>query len=218
MESLPAPPQHFIDSLHHAQYIKTPYDHWLLNDVLPVDLSEEIVALPITPASIGDTEGKRDTHNSTRIFCDVENRRKFESMEVLAQMFQDADTIRAIEDTCGNDLTGTSLRIEYCQDLDGFWLETHTDLGVKKFTMTIYLCSGEGAEDWGTDIYDADRHHVARAPSPFNSACMFVPATNTYHGFERRPIHGVRKSLIVNYVSPEWRSRNELAFPDQPIS
>jgi hypothetical protein len=24
----------------------------------------------------------------------------------------------------------------------------------------------------------------------------------------------VRRSLIVNYVKPEWRSRHELAYPD----
>jgi len=25
----------------------------------------------------------------------------------------------------------------------------------------------------------------------------------------------VRRSLIVNYVKPEWRSRHELAFPER---
>jgi hypothetical protein len=44
-----------------------------------------------------------------------------------------------------------------------------------------------------------------------------VPANDTYHGFERRIIPGVRRSLIVNYVGPEWRSRQELAYPDQSI-
>jgi hypothetical protein len=27
----------------------------------------------------------------------------------------------------------------------------------------------------------------------------------------------VRRTLIVNYVGDEWRARNELAFPDQPV-
>ena len=47
---------------------------------------------------------------------------------------------------------------------------------------------------------------------------MFVPSDITYHGFERRPIEGVRKSLIINYVTDEWRAREQLAFPDTPIA
>jgi hypothetical protein len=27
---------------------------------------------------------------------------------------------------------------------------------------------------------------------------------------------GIRRSLIVNYVKPDWRSRHELSFPDRP--
>jgi hypothetical protein len=46
---------------------------------------------------------------------------------------------------------------------------------------------------------------------------IFVPSDVTYHGFEPRKINGVRKSLIVNYVTAEWRAREQLSFPDQPI-
>jgi hypothetical protein len=28
----------------------------------------------------------------------------------------------------------------------------------------------------------------------------------------------VRKSLIVNYVTEEWRAREQLAYPDRPVS
>ena len=28
---------------------------------------------------------------------------------------------------------------------------------------------------------------------------------------------GLRQSVIVNYVVPEWRSRHELAFPEEPV-
>ena len=29
---------------------------------------------------------------------------------------------------------------------------------------------------------------------------------------------GVRKSMIINYVTNEWRAREQLAFPDKPIA
>jgi hypothetical protein len=46
---------------------------------------------------------------------------------------------------------------------------------------------------------------------------VFVPADNTWHGFERRPIEGVRKSVILNYVTAEWRAREQLSFPQAPV-
>jgi hypothetical protein len=210
--------QHFAKSLQNSRHVAVPYDYWLLHDVLPNDICEELAALPFVPAAIGDTLGKRETHNSTRIFCDAANRRSHPAMAAVAALFQDRGTTQAIEETCHARLAGTSLRIEYCQDTAGFWLEPHTDLGVKKFTMMIYVCRGEGSEDWGTDIYDSRRRHVARSPCGFNKGLIFVPADNTFHGFERRNIAGIRKALIVNYVGPEWRSRHELAYPEQPIS
>jgi hypothetical protein len=47
---------------------------------------------------------------------------------------------------------------------------------------------------------------------------IFVPSKGTWHGFERRPIQGVRRSLIVNYVTNEWRAREQLAFPEAPVT
>ena len=46
---------------------------------------------------------------------------------------------------------------------------------------------------------------------------IFVPSNDTWHGFESRPINGVRKSIIINYVTQEWRAREQLAFPNQTV-
>jgi len=46
---------------------------------------------------------------------------------------------------------------------------------------------------------------------------VFVPSNITYHGIEPRKIAGVRKSVIVNYVTNEWRAREQLAFPERPV-
>ena len=123
-----------------------------------------------------------------------------------------------IEKVFGTDLEGTYLRIEFAQDIDGFWLEPHSDLGVKVFTMLLYLSKDPSHQDLGTDIYDANKKRVGRSPFTPNAAMIFVPADNTFHGFEKRPIKGVRTSLIINYVTNEWRAREQLAFPDQPIA
>ncbi|MGN6517140.1 MAG: 2OG-Fe(II) oxygenase, partial [Rhizomicrobium sp.] len=110
------------------------------------------------------------------------------------------------------------LRIEYCQDMAGFYLEPHTDVGAKLVTMMIHLSREPGSENWGTDLYRPGGAHACRIRSAFNSGYLFVPGSDTWHGFEPRAISGVRRSLIVNYVKPEWRSRHELAFPYTPVA
>ena len=50
-----------------------------------------------------------------------------------------------------------------------------------------------------------------------NTALALVPSDITYHGFERRHIEGIRTSVIIKYVTSEWRGREQLAFPDRPV-
>ncbi|MFY7958508.1 MAG: 2OG-Fe(II) oxygenase, partial [Elsteraceae bacterium] len=123
----------------------------------------------------------------------------------------------AFETLCGVSLAGGYLRVEYCLDSKGFWLEPHTDIGAKLFTHLIYLSTGPGSEAWGTDLLRPDGELVARAPATPNSGLIFIPASDSWHGFAPRPIEGVRRTLIVNYVREEWRARHELCFPEQPV-
>ncbi|MBB3263262.1 hypothetical protein FHW79_000858 [Azospirillum sp. OGB3] len=208
----------FIRCLDDAPTKDDPYRHWLLSRALPEETADGIAALPWAPPPVGDTMGKRDTNNATRSYFCARSRAEHPVCDAVATAFQRRAVTEAIGRICGVDLAGTSLRIEYCQDTDGFWLEPHTDIGVKKFTMLIYLSRGPDCAGWGTDVLDATRTVVTRAPYAFNGGLVFVPGTNTWHGFAPRPIRGVRKSIIVNYVGPEWRARHELAFPDTPVA
>jgi hypothetical protein len=208
---------HLRHAIRAAQVDPAPYRHWLLTDTLPAPLCREIVDLPFTPADIDDTYGKRETHNGSRLFCSVENRARYSACATLAEQFQARATTDLLQDTCGLSLAGAYLRIEYCLDTDGFWLEPHTDIGAKLFTMLIYLSTAPDAVNWGTDVLDAEHRLVGRASGAFNTGLIFLPAADTWHGFAKRPIDGLRRSLIVNYVRPEWRARHELAFPDLPI-
>ncbi|HYA73778.1 MAG TPA: 2OG-Fe(II) oxygenase [Roseiarcus sp.] len=192
-----------------------PFRHWLLEDILPADVCLGIDAIPVAPPKIDDTLGKRETHNSTRLFFGAENRARHPVCEALAAGFQSLDVVERIELLCQTKLRESHLRIEYCLDTDGFWLEPHTDIGAKLFTMLVYLSSEPGSEAWGTDILDTSLNVVATAPYKRNAGVIFIPGSDTWHGFRRRPIDGVRRSLIINYVKPEWRSRHELAFPDR---
>ena len=59
------------------------------------------------------------------------------------------------------------------------------------------------ATEWGTDIHDADKRWVGRSPDEFNSGEIFVPGPATWHGFDRRPIVGVRRLVEINDVRPD---------------
>jgi len=208
----------FVRSVDTAKRSERPYTNWSLVHCFPDDVVDDILALPFEPPSLDGVSGKRELHNNTRKYFDAENRKLFPVCESVADAFQDKRVTSHIEKAFGTNLKGSYLRIEFAQDIDGFWLEPHTDLGVKVFTMLLYLSKDPSHADLGTDIYDANKKQVGRSVFVSNAAMVFVPSNNTYHGFEKRPIEGVRTSLIINYVTNEWRAREQLAFPEAPIA
>lgn len=209
---------HLHDALEVSRQQEWPFRHWLLSDVLPAEVARGVVDLPFAPPSVGDTAGKRETHNATRRFLDPATQATHPVAADIAAAFQHPETVGLLRSRCGVDLRGASLRVELCLDTAGFWLEPHTDIGAKLFTMLVYLSDSAGAQDWGTDIYaDPAAAPVGRACAAFNKGLVFIPGTDTWHGFEPRTIDGVRRTLIVNYVKPEWRARHELCFPEAPV-
>ena len=138
----------FLKSVDSAKPSEQPYRHWVLRGCFPADSVEDIVSLPFEAPSLEGVSGKRELHNNTRKYFDVENRESFPVCEAIAQAFQDKRVTSHIEKVFGTDLKGTYLRIEFAQDIDGFWLEPHTDLGVKVFTML--RLSVEGPDPYGS--------------------------------------------------------------------
>ena len=207
-----------LASIAASKRAEAPYRHWNLTGCLPPAAAEAALALPFDAPALDGLSGKRELHNNTRRYFDAENMHAHSVCRAFNDAFQDRRLTDHIQRYFGIDLTGSYLRVEYAQDTDGFWLEPHTDLGVKLFTMLLYLSTDPRHADLGTDIYDTDKKHVGRSPFASNAALIFVPSNITYHGFEPRRIEGVRKSIIINYVTNEWRAREQLAFPERPIA
>ena len=195
----------------------TPYKNWFLENCMPDDVAKELRTLPFEAPELEGISGKRELHNKTRTYFDVPNMERYPVCKAFNEAFQSTDITNKIQDFFGTNLDGTYLRVEYAQDIDGFWLEPHTDLGVKAFTMLLYISDEPSHAALGTDYYNADKSHAGRSPFKANSAFVFVPSDITYHGFETRKIAGIRKSIIINYVTDEWRAREQLAFEQSPI-
>ncbi|WP_207210253.1 2OG-Fe(II) oxygenase [Lichenibacterium ramalinae] len=194
-----------------------PYPYSLVDGLFPAAVADELADLPFGAPSLDGVSGKRELHNDKRRYFDTPTNAEHPVMGRVAEALQATDVVSEIARAFDAPLDDTFLRLEYAQDIDGFWLEPHTDLGVKKFTCLIYLSQGPGHETLGTDIYASKEEHVGASPFLRNSAMIFVPGADTWHGFEKRPIAGVRRSVILNYVTHDWRAREQLSFPETPV-
>ena len=203
----------FLDCLAASGRRTSPFRYWLLDQAMPEATVDAIAGLPFSPPGAVRFDGRRETNNSTRVYFSRENQIRFPVCRDVAEAFKHPRVVAAIEQETGTDLADGQLRVEYCQDVDGFWLEPHVDICVKLFTMLVYLSGEPELRDAGTDIYDDTPEHklVGTAPYEKNKGLIFIPGKDTWHGFSPRPIRGVRKSIIINYVSPAWRDRFELA-------
>lgn len=194
-----------------------PFQHWFLRDVLPRTAAAALLELPFKGQQTAGLSGRRELHNASRQYLDSSAIEAFPACRQLANLFQSKETVATLAKVFDANLDGTYLRIEFAADIDGFWLEPHTDLGVKKFTLLYYLSAEPGQLHLGTDIYAAADQYYSRAPFLNNTALVFVPSDRTWHGFERRPIKGIRKSIIINFVTEDWRAKEQLAFPETPV-
>lgn len=209
--------QSVIQSFVNGDRYDEPYRHWNLKNVLPEETLADIAALPFKPIEEANTVGTRESQNAFRSYFGHRERGEFGVADAVATAFQSEEVISTIEKACDLSLDDSYLRVEYALDTDGFWLVPHTDIGVKRFTMLLYLSDGPGHDKLGTDIYYDKDNHFGRSPFVPNMAMIFVPSDKTWHCFEKRPIEGVRRSLIINYVTPEWRAREQLAYPENLI-
>ncbi|MEM9015026.1 MAG: 2OG-Fe(II) oxygenase [Pseudomonadota bacterium] len=204
-------------ALQNATWSDDPYKHCIIRDVLPDNVCENLASAEFPTQVLNGVSGSREAHNDSRRYFNEATMIAGGVFDDVATAFQKEETAQAIARSFGADIEGCLLRIEFAQDTDGFWLRPHTDLGVKKFTMLLYLSDGPDHDMMGTDIYKDEDTWSKRTPFAPNIALAFKPNDRTWHGFEKRPIIGVRKSIIINYVTTEWRDRDQLAFADTPI-
>lgn len=209
--------QHFTSCLRNSVKEPVPYPHYHLRNLFDHTVIDGLLALPFDTPQHAYHAGTREEFNAHRCYLDQENIEKFDVAARVAETFLAPETIQAIERMGNISLQGSFLRMEYAIDRDAFWLKPHTDLGVKLVTILIYLSKDDNVETWGTDVYQDADTHVKTFPYASNTAMMFFPADNTWHGFQPRTIAGIRKSLIVNYVTDAWLERAQLAHPTQPV-
>src|SRR5215470_7549559 len=79
-----------LESIATSEQHETPYRHWFLTRCLPEDALDEILALPFPAPELRGVSGRRELHNATRKYFDVENRAHYPVCAGLCDAFQDA--------------------------------------------------------------------------------------------------------------------------------
>ncbi len=188
-----------------------PFKHWLFDGVLSEETIDELLKLPLPVPKIEKHTGKRESQNQTRVFLNKECCNKHSVAKNVANVFNHPSIISKLSNICGRDLTKGKLRIEYTLDTGDFWLEPHLDIKEKLVTFLIYLSKDPGSSEWGTTIYNRDLSFHSKAPYKSNMGLMFMAGEDTWHGVPKQNIQGIRKNLIINFVTKDWKSINELA-------
>jgi len=188
-----------------------PFKHWLYNSVLLDEIVDELLKLELPLPIIENHKGKREIYNELRIFFNKENCDKYPVVRNIVKIFNNPDIVSQLGNICGRDLTQGKLRIEYTLDSGDFWLEPHLDIKEKLLTFLVYLSREPGSSEWGTTIYNKDLSFHSKAPYKSNLGLMFMAGKDTWHGVPKQNIQGVRKNIIINYVTSDWKSIHELA-------
>ena len=188
-----------------------PFKHWLFDGVLSEETIDELLKLPLPVPKIEKHTGKRESQNQTRIFLNKECCNKHSVAKNVANVFNHPSIISKLSNICGRDLTKGKLRIEYTLDTGDFWLEPHRDIKEKLLTFLVYLSNDSNSSEWGTTIYNRDLSFHSKAPYKSNMGLMFMSGEDTWHGVPKLNIQGIRKNLIINYVTKDWKSNHELA-------
>ena len=209
---------HFIGVLQRSRRLETPYRRWALTDVFPEALCTAILVLPIAPPMLGATDGTRNTYNARRTFFTPELRAQFPGVR------------KALSERC----SGPTSRASSARR----WSSTPTEPSAhrihpghrRRLARAASRRPREDLLDGRLSLHrparqglghrhlrrrqEVGRPLVAPSSTPPRSS---RPGTNTWHGFDKRPIIGVRRLMEINYVR-DWRDREQLAFPDTPVS
>ena len=137
---------------------------------------------------------KTRTSNPNRVWLNQQSG----YLSALAYEFDHDQTKRQLGFSMHTTYLGCRTRVELCMDSVGSWLEPHKDDAAKVMTMQLYL-TGYGNS---TKLGDTETTITK------NSAWAFDNTDQPIHSLE--PLKYNRASIIINYVTDDWRDKSVL--------
>ena len=196
--------------LENYELYSSPFRHYICNgNSLPDAAAREVAALS-KPSELTAKNGSRADYKERIFLRSAEKSNYGPELQSFLDYLVSQEFRKECDSNLGIDLLGAEIRAEVVCDVDGFFQVPHTDVGDKRITWLTYLGTVDENGDVGTDIYNDDHSLAKTAPWGFNNGLIFVPNSNTWHGFPKgRKINGYRKVLIINFVD-NWKSREEI--------
>ena len=127
-----------------------PYRHWILDGCLSSGAVDAANDVPFAPPALGGVSGRREVHNATRKYFDVANRASLPIAGAMADALQSENRdARDREEVLARNWTGAIFASSMRRTSMVFWLEPHTDLGVKMFTFpALPFARSEPRRSW----------------------------------------------------------------------
>jgi hypothetical protein len=219
------PLAHMVSRLRAAAPIDEPYPHYVLDDVLPRDYYDALLAqLPDSGVyenlyEVTDLKLDHFRHRDQRDFSSGWTA----SLPAAQRDFWDAfhgwflgpDLARAALASFGIDFSGeVSVESQLIRHRAGYFLGPHSDANTKLVVLLLYLAPDESATELGTSVYRPKREgfgcpdskhypfedfvRVKTAPYRPNSLLAFRRSDRSFHGVE--PLRDDRPRDLIQYV------------------
>jgi len=166
-------------------------------------------------------EEPTEAQGINRCFIDINNIDDYPLLKVLISELTKKEFIEFLENHFDKKLNNTRLRVELLRNVKSHFLTPHCDCKEKYITLLIYVNMNNQPLDSGTDIYtkediEVNGDSLKRDFNNFkkvdsinfinNTALIFSPGNNTWHGLDKNKTHDDRRLLQINWVNEEYSS------------
>jgi|TARA_R110001592_G_scaffold60329_2_gene183362 hypothetical protein len=182
-----------------------PWEHFTIGNFFQTQHYELIKQLPPLKTDYSDITGFRDVLKG-RVFLSDSYVKQNPQFEPVADFLNNKILIGGL---FGVDLTNALCRPEIIDDRHPFFHEVHTDEPNKKLTIIVNI-DKEDNQNLATDLYKDKETHAKKLDWQDNSAVLFVPTDEMWHGFAPMEYKGIRRIMIINFVDENvWRDKDQ---------
>lgn len=168
---------------------------------------------------ISDCNGTRGCKNLSRLFIEKTNINCYKELKPLVTHLCCKKTINKFKELFNLNFENIKVRLELVRDTNNFYLYPHLDNKKKKIlSLLIFLNNNSQPLDSGTDIYEVKNEYknnpldivksdfkffntIDSIPFKNNTALIFSPTDNSWHGLNKNKLFDDRRVIMVNYIN-----------------
>ena len=186
---------------------KEPWVHYVFENFFTNTDYKHLLKIPTLNSDYKKITGFRDAIDN-RVFLSNQYVKDNPQLKPLMVYLND----KSIWKEYGAELDNSLLRVELIDDRYPFFHDIHYDTPEKKITIIVNL-NKEDEKNLATDIYVDKDTHYKKLDWIDNSALLFIPTEDRYHGFNPIEYKGIRRIMIINFVDKNiWRDKEQCYY------